>query len=352
VESHSAGKLQTYDIEVDSDEHWYVTQFGLISHNSAGVVGSTAGAAAGGFAPINQFIQVPKESNDWAAHATEDGAIQKIDKAPQGGHYLYINNKPVYVPQGQNILHKPGQVVEAGDVLSDGLPNPAVVVEHKGIGEGRRYFTSEFTKLLRTNGMPAHRRNVELFARGLVNHVELDEEMDDYVQGDSLPYNMLEKYYQPRKDAKTLDANSAVGKYLEKPILHYTIGTRIRPSVVNELKQFGLEKELTVHDNPPPFHAKMVRGMAVAASDPDWLASMQGTGIKARLLDATRYGHSSNLKGTSYVAGVVGDPNFATKGSTGKIQAPVFQLGKMQQNKLEAPQNMFDDSGNEDDDGN
>jgi hypothetical protein len=324
---------------------------GLVSSkHSAGVVGNTAGAAAGGFKPINQFIQVPKDSGDWAAHAAVDGVIRRIADAPQGGKYIYLGDTPIYVPTGQNLLVKAGDTVEAGDVLSDGLPNPAVVVEHKGIGEGRRYFTGEFKKLLQNSSMPVHRRNVELLARGLINHVELDKEMDVYVPGDSVPYNMLEKFYTPREDSKALDAKHAVGKYLERPVLHYTIGTKIRPSMLKELEQFKQDKGLLVNDNPPPFHPKMVRGMAVAAHDPDWLAAMQGTGIKARLMKGTYRADSSNLKGTSYVAGVVGDPNFAAKNNTGKIESPVFYLDAMKKNKIQAPENMFDPNWEDDDD--
>ena len=319
-----------------------LAQGSISSKHSAGVVGAQAAAAISGFQAINQFIQVPKENRNWAAHAKSDGRVQKIEAAPQGGHYVYINNEPVYVPQGSDVRVKPGDDLEAGDILSTGLPNPAIVVEHKGIGEGRRYFTQELTRMLRDANMTVNRRNVELIARGLVNHVELGEEMDAYVPGDRVPYNMLEKFYQPRQDARTSDAQAALGKYLERPVLHYTIGTKIRPSVVRNLKEFGLDKELHVHDRPPPFTAQMVRGMAIAAHDPDWLASMQGSGIKSRVLTAVHRGHHSDPRGTSYVSGIVADPNFGRHGSGGKIESPINRLMEMRRKRLEAPENPFE----------
>lgn len=319
-----------------------LSQGSISSKHTAGVVGAHAAAAISGFQAINQFIQVPKENRNWAAHAKSDGRVQKVDKAPQGGHYVYINNEPVYVPHGSDVTVKPGDEIEAGDILSTGLPNPSLVVEHKGIGEGRRYFVQELTKMLRDANMTVNRRNVELIARGLVNHVELGEEMDAYVPGDKVPYNMLEKFYQPRRDARTMDARMAVGKYLERPVLHYTIGTKIRPSVVKNLKEFGLDGQISVHDNPPPFQPQMVRGMAIAAHDPDWVSSMQGSGIKSRVLTAVHRGHSSDPLGTSYVSGVVVDPNFAQGHSGGKITAPIDRLSEMQRKRLEAPENPFD----------
>ena len=323
-----------------------LSQSMLSSKHSAGVAGQTAGAV-GGFKAVNQLIQSPKESVNWAAHAKSDGMVQKVVDAPQGGKFVFINNEPAYVPTGQDVNVKSGDMVEAGDILSNGLPNPAMVVEHKGIGEGRRYFTKALMDVFKRDGVQVNRRNVELIARGLVNYVELDEEMDTYAPGDQVPYNMLEKYYQPREGAKEYAANNAVGKYLERPILHYTIGTKIRPSVVRELQAFGLDSNVLVHDSPPTFRPRMIRGAAIAQHDVDWLTGMYGSGIKSRVLEATHRGHSANPLGTSYVSGVIGDPNFASQNTKGKIVSPVYQLDEMKRRKQEAP-NLWDDS---DDDG-
>jgi hypothetical protein len=345
-----SGLLPCYDIEVDNKSHLFLLANGISvsnSKHSAGVVSAGAGAI-GGFDAMNQFVQVPQDSVNWAAHAPEDGTVRSIAAAPQGGHYIQIGEASVYVPSGQEIQVKEGESVEAGDRLSGGLPNPAIVTEHKGIGEGRRYFMQEMVKLLKNSGVPVHRRNVELIARGLVNHVELDEEMDTYVPGDRVPYTMLEKFYRPREDAKTMQAKQAAGKYLERPVLHYTIGTKIRPSVVRDLQEFGLDKEILVHDSPPPFRARLVRGMAIASQDPDWLASMQGSGIKARTLTAVHRGHTSDPFGTSFVSGIVGDPDFASEKTKGKIQSPVYRLREMEENRRKVPENLFDLDDEED----
>jgi hypothetical protein len=326
-----------------------LAQGSISSKHTAGVVGARAAQAISGFQAINRFVQVPQEGGHWAAHAKSDGRVQKIESAPQGGHYIYVNNEPVYVPHGQEVTVQPGDDIEAGDILSNGLPNPSVVVEHKGIGEGRRYFTQELTRMFRDSGITVNRRNIELIARGLVNHVELNDEMDAWVPGDRLPYNMLEKYYRPRDDARIMAASRAVGKYLERPVLHYTIGTQIRPSVVKNLREFGLDREISVHDNPPPFQPRMVRGMAIAAHDPDWLASMQGSGVKSRILEAVHRGHVSDPRGTSYVSGLIADPHFGKPGTNGKITAPIHRLAEMRRKRLEVPANPFE--MDDDDDG-
>jgi hypothetical protein len=101
-------------------------------------------------------------------------------------------------------------------------------------------------------GLGAHRRNIEMLSRGVINHVRLNDTVGDYMPDDIIPYDMFERNWQPRTGHKQLATNSAKGKYLEKPILHYTVGTRLTPSVMKELNDFNI-KDVTVHDEPPPF---------------------------------------------------------------------------------------------------
>src|SRR5690606_7780337 len=129
-----------------------------------------------------------------------------------------------------------------GDAISSGIPNPASIIQHKGLGEGRRYFVDEYRKAMQESGMGSNRRNIELLARALINHVRLTEEIGDYVQDDIIPYNAVEKAWKVRSGYNETDPEQAIGKYLEKPILHYSIGTKIRPSIARQLQEFGVSK--------------------------------------------------------------------------------------------------------------
>jgi hypothetical protein len=102
-------------------------------------------------------------------------------------------------------------MIEAGDVLSDGIPNPAIITEHKGVGEGRKYFVKAMADAIQSSGQRGHRRNIELLARGLINHVRLDEETDDNVPGDVVPYSTLEHKYKPRPGHRVVTPEQAVG---------------------------------------------------------------------------------------------------------------------------------------------
>lgn len=275
-----------------------LTQAQISSKHTGGVAGE--GKAISGFEYVNQLVQVPKKMKGGAAHSDEDGVVGRIIPAPAGGNYVYVNGKEHYVPEGVELKVKPGDQVEAGDVLTAGLPNPSKIVEHKGIGEGRRYFVKAFREAMGGANMTANRRNIELLSRGLINHVRLTDEVGEHAPDDLVPYHLVESRYQPRDDAAEVEPTLAGNQYLEQPVLHYTVGTRVRPSVMRDLQEFGVKK-VRVHRDPPPFKAEMVRGMTSLANDPDWMTRMYGSGLKGGLLKAVHRGGTSDEAGTSFV---------------------------------------------------
>lgn len=291
-----------------------LTQGMLGSKHLGGVAGRDGTVT--GFPLINQLVQVPKVFKGGAAHAQADGVVGHIREAPQGGHYVTIDGQQHYVDPESRVLVKPGDVVEAGDVLSTGIPNPAEVVRHKGIGEGRSYFTRTLRQAFSDSGAKANRRNIELLAAGLLNHVQLTAEHGPYVPDDIVPYNLLLRDWQPREGSRELAAHEAAGKYLEQPALHYSVGTKLRPSVLKSLAEFGV-KRVTVHDEPPPFEPLMLRAMTQLQYDPDVLARHLGSGLEKATLSGVHRGAVSEPGGTSFASAVVFDPlRFGRQGLT------------------------------------
>jgi DNA-directed RNA polymerase subunit beta' len=146
-----------------------LSQAQLSAKHTGGVIGEEK--AVSGFNYIKQLIQVPKKFKGGAAHAQHDGRVTRIDEAPAGGLHIYINGKQHFVGAGYDAEVKRGQEIEAGDVISEGIPNPAEIVKHKGVGEGRRYFAHSFRQAMQEAGIGVNRRNVELLSRGLINHL-------------------------------------------------------------------------------------------------------------------------------------------------------------------------------------
>lgn len=288
-----------------------VSQGQLSSKHSGGVGGA---GSISGFKALNALVQVPKKYPDGATHAQRDGTVQEIRPAAQGGFYVQLDGEDHYVPADRNVTVKKGDKLEAGDVLTDGMPNPAEVVRHKGIGEGRRYFVSAMRQVMQNSGMSPHRRNVELLSRGIINHVRMQEEYGDYVPDDIVPYSVLEKNYTPREGSIQTAAQHAMGQYLEKPVLHYSIGTKIGRSVADTLKKYNIAK-VHVHRDPPPFQPEMVRGMANISNDQDWMTRMLGSYQERGLMSSVQRGLTSDEAGSSYVPALARGENFGVTGT-------------------------------------
>lgn len=279
-----------------------VSQGMLNSKHAGGVSRLKARRSVTGFNYLNQLIEVPKTFTDGAPVTKADGIVGKIEAAPQGGNYVYVNGDRYYSPVDQVVTVKPGQSLEAGDSLSDGIINPKDIAELKGIGEARLRFVNQFTAALKENGLPVHRRNVEVVARGLINQVEITE--PDVLPGtypeDFVSYDYLASRYEPRQGHSVGEASKHLNQYLEKPVLHYSIGTRITPSVAKNLKENGFN-EVIAHKNPPPFKPTMTRAMMSLIGDRDWMVQLGGFNLKKTFLDNVQRGSTSQIHGTSWI---------------------------------------------------
>jgi hypothetical protein len=282
-----------------------------------GALGSKHGGGVSGSGPVgmelvNQLIEVPQAFRGGAAHAEVDGRVDAVEPAPQGGFYVSVNGQKHYVDAGREVTVKPGDSVEAGDLLSTGIPNPQTVVEYKGGGEGRRAFLKQFYDALKASKVGPHRRNVELVVRGLIDHVEMTDETDDHVPGDVVPYQRIEKAWRPREGYRQVAPKAAVGQYLERPVLHHTVGTKVRPSMLKDFEAFGV-KALAVHSAPPPFRPVMVRARTGIGNDPDWMTRMLGGYQEKNLLSAVHRGAESDLKSTSFVPSLAEGSQFGVQ---------------------------------------
>jgi hypothetical protein len=143
-------------------------------------------------------------------------------------------------------------------------------------------------------------------ARGIINRVRITDidGYDGYFVDDVAPYDSIARNYKPRKDASLRSPTQAVGTYLETPVLHYSIGTKITNSVKKQMEDGGIDKIIT-HDKKPPFEPVMPRIMDISATDDDWTVRLGGFNLKKSFLDAATKGSKSKIGGTSYIPSVI-----------------------------------------------
>lgn len=290
-----------------------------VKHGGGQTAGDDEDKVFAGFDIVEQLFQVPKSFPDRAAMSNTDGKIESIEDAPQGGKNIVINGETHYVLPGMTLKVEEGDTVEAGDQLSDGIVNPREVVEYKGLGEGRRYFTERATKAFRDSGYAVNRRNIEVLVRGMLDNAIVNdpEGLGDYLPGDVTSYNALANSYKPRPDAEQMDVNKALGSYLEQPVLHHSIGTRVTRKLADQLKKFG-HNSVMAHKNKPDFEPYMFGLRAVPQQEKDWMAQLGSSHLTKNLLKNVQRSSESHLHGLHPVPGLAKGVEF------GKNEGPGY----------------------------
>jgi len=301
IREEYVGLKPTYDLEVDHPLHRFLTADGLIVSNSGGKTSSSD--TYSGYEWINRFLQIPKNYQEEAILAPKDGKISNIEKEQTGGYKIrFEDGHEVFVPPGRQLVVKEGDEIEAGDFISSGFPNPYKIVKYKGIGEGRKFFMTKLKELFDASGLKNNRRNIEVTTRAILNYMKIEDPtgLGDYLPGDIIAYQQFAKKYIPRPGTVKSDPRQAVNKYLEKPVLHYTIGTRISKKIADNLVKHGIN-EVQAHPDKPDFEPYMerLRTLGATAAKGDWQAKLQASYLKSGLQEAAQLGEESNIHGTN-----------------------------------------------------
>lgn len=239
----------------------------------------------GGLDAIQQLLDVPGTFPGGAAIARKSGFVSNVSKTPVGGNKITIGKEEYLLEPGLEPIVKPGQEVEAGEVLSTGLPNPANIAQYRGLGAARRKFIDIFSDALNNTNIRHNKRNLAYISRGIINHALITEPFQEYLPGDIVEFSAITRRYEPRDGALAKRPKMAIGHYLEKPALHHTIGTRITRRMARDLSNAGFS-EVLVHKNPPPFQPMMRRSLEATRYSKDFLDRMGGFYLRRSLLDA------------------------------------------------------------------
>jgi hypothetical protein len=203
-----------------------------------------------------------------------------------------------YAGPNLKILVHGGQKVEAGDVLSEGIPKPDELIKHKGFGAGRQYLVDTLHDIYRGQGINVDKRHLELVARADLNHIKVLEHSDNHpelVKGEVLPYTMYRD--AAAGHSKVVPLGQAAGGVLGKELLHFTAGTPLTPSVVEKLKQHGI-KDVSVATDLPRVEFLMRPMARNPLLHPDWMARLSHRYLKDSLLQGARTGASSDRHST------------------------------------------------------
>lgn len=274
-----------------------LTQMALSSRHGSLTIKNKAEMPEG-LKGVRQMLDIPNVFQHEAVLSPIMGVISKIEKAPQGGNYIYLGKIKLYASPEQELKITEGQTVEPGDPLTSGVPHPAKLVNLKGIGEGRKQFVNTLHQIYKNEGVDIEKRHLEILAKSEMNHIRLldqDEEHPELLKGDVINYNAFKQTYA--KDSIEIPTRDAIGKKLGEEILHYTVGTTITPTLAKELVNRGINV-VKIAKSMPNVEFIMKPFTQNPMLDSDWMGRLSHRFLSSSLQQTAHLGEISDIHGS------------------------------------------------------
>ena len=117
-----------------------------------------------------------------------------------------LESKTYLIPYGSRIKVQDGQILEAGDELTEGSVNPHDILKIKGLRAVQDYMIQEVQRVYRLQGVEINDKHIEVIVRQMLKKVRIEENGDT----EFLPGSMVDLF-------EYLDANEAAVKEGKKP---------------------------------------------------------------------------------------------------------------------------------------
>lgn len=120
------------------------------------------------------------------------------------------DSKTYLIPYGSSIKVSEGDVIEAGDELTEGSINPHDILKIKGLQAVQRYLLQEVQKVYRLQGVDINDKHIEVIVRQMLRKVKIEEAGDT----DLLPGSLVDmfEYEEKNKQAEEQGLRPAEGK--------------------------------------------------------------------------------------------------------------------------------------------
>lgn len=110
--------------------------------------------------------------------------------------------KSYQIPYGSRIKVYDGDVVEAGDELTEGSVNPHDILKIKGIRGVQAYLLQEVQRVYRMQGVDINDKHIEVIVRQMMRKVKIDDAGDTNM----LPGGLVDIFEFERENAKAVEA--------------------------------------------------------------------------------------------------------------------------------------------------
>ena len=185
------------------------TQLTMRTFHTGGVAG---GDITQGLPRVEELFEARKPKG--LAIITEVSGQVKIDETGKRKEVIVVpaegEAQTYQIPYGSRVRVKDGQMVEAGDPITQGSINPHDIVRVKGIGGVQDYIVKEVQRVYRLQGVDVNDKHIEVIVRQMLSKVKVEDPGDT----DLLPggYEDVLLYEKCNEDAIAQGLRPAVAK--------------------------------------------------------------------------------------------------------------------------------------------
>ena len=157
------------------------TQLTMRTFHTGGVAG---GDITQGLPRVEELFEARKPKG--LAIITEFGGVVNIKDTKKKREIVVTdpetgNSKTYLIPYGSRIKVTEGQVLEAGDELTEGSINPHDILKIKGVRAVQDYMIQEVQRVYRLQGVEINDKHVEVIVRQMLKKIKVEESGDSGV---------------------------------------------------------------------------------------------------------------------------------------------------------------------------
>jgi DNA-directed RNA polymerase subunit beta' len=185
------------------------TQLTMRTIHSGGVAG--VADITQGLPRVEELFEARKPKG--VAIMTEIAGTVKIKKEKRKTEVIITskdNSKTYLIPFGSKLRVKDGDVLEAGDQITEGSKNPSEILAIQGAEGVFQYIVSEVQKVYRNQGVDINDKHIEIITRQMLNKVRVENNGDTGLYDGSLIDR--HKFEDANEKAKEEGLKPAVGK--------------------------------------------------------------------------------------------------------------------------------------------
>ena len=140
------------------------------------------------------------EANQVVARLEKDGNVDEVRSLDKGmlvktEDGLRVRSEDVVereyaIPHNAKLLVENGQMIRAGDPITDGPINPQEYLETRGRDAVQRYLVKEVQRVYRSQGVTINDKHIEIIVRQMLRKVRIDQPGDS----EQLPFELVDKF--------------------------------------------------------------------------------------------------------------------------------------------------------------